>query len=114
MRSSSVRLLAFLSVPAGLAAFIQVASAQQPIELSPITVQGATLAAPPRRPGPASDGTSTPPVATDTTGGDTIAGMPAYTIGNAVSVVTGEELRAQQVRTAAEALRSLPGVAVGR
>ena len=43
-----------------------------------------------------------------------VAGVPAYTIGNAMSVVTGEELRAQQVRHAAEALRSLPGVAVSR
>ena len=48
------------------------------------------------------------------TTGDTVGGAPAYTIGNAVSVVTGEELRAQQVRNAAEALRSLPGVAVSR
>ena len=44
----------------------------------------------------------------------TIGGVPAYTVGNAVTVVTGEELRAQQVRHAAEALRSLPGVAVSR
>ena len=56
-----------------------------------------------------------PPAPTEGgTSGDTIGGAPAYTIGNAVSVVTGEELRAQQVRNAAEALRSLPGVAVGR
>jgi vitamin B12 transporter len=43
-----------------------------------------------------------------------IAGVPGYTVGNAVTVVTGEELRAQQVRHAAEALRSLPGVSVNR
>ena len=36
------------------------------------------------------------------------AAFPAYTIGNAVSVVTGEELRAQQVRNAAEACAACP------
>ena len=40
--------------------------------------------------------------------------IPADTVGSAVTVVTGEELRAQQVRTAVDALRSLPGVAVSR
>jgi vitamin B12 transporter len=42
------------------------------------------------------------------------AGTPLYKVGTAVTVVTGAELRAQQVRHAADALRSLPGVSVGR
>lgn len=41
-------------------------------------------------------------------------GVSSDTLGTAVSVVTGEELRAQQVRHAAEALRSLPGVSVSQ
>jgi vitamin B12 transporter len=116
MRSSSVRLLVCLSPVAGLATLSPAALAQQPIELPAITVQGATLAAPPRRPAtaPEADGAPAPAPAAPATAQDTIAGMPAYTIGNAVSVVTGAELRASQVRTAAEALRGLPGVAVGR
>jgi vitamin B12 transporter len=42
------------------------------------------------------------------------SGVPLEKIGSAVTVVTGEQLRAQQVRNAADALRSLPGVAVSR
>ncbi len=116
MRSSSVRLVALLSASSSFTGLASVALAQQPTELPGITVQGATLAAPrPRQPSsPASEGGAAPAAAVDAAASDTIAGAPAYTIGNAVSVVTGEELRAQQVRTAAEALRSLPGVAVGR
>lgn len=39
-------------------------------------------------------------------------GVASDTLGTAVSVVTGAELKAQQVRHAADALRSLPGVSV--
>lgn len=46
--------------------------------------------------------------------GPSADGYGADTVGTAVSVVTGEELRRQQVRNAAEALRSLPGVSVSR
>jgi vitamin B12 transporter len=115
MRSSSVRFLVLLASSVGLTALAS-AAVGQPTELPGITVQGATLAAPPRRPlaTPASEGAEAPASAAETTAADTIAGMPAYTIGNAVSVITGEELRRSQVRTAAEALRGLPSVAVGR
>lgn len=41
-------------------------------------------------------------------------GEPIARIGSAVTIITGQELRARQVRTAADALRSLPGVAVNR
>ena len=73
----------------------------QPIELPGIVIEGATLEAPPSR-------ASTPGTAEDEVGG-----IPAREIGSAVTVVTGEQLRAQQIRHAADALRSLPGVAVG-
>lgn len=45
---------------------------------------------------------------------DTVAGTPRDQVGSAVTVVTGDQLRAQQVRHAADALRSLPGVSVNR
>ena len=101
-----------------------VSHAQQPTALPGIVVQGATLEAPrPRRttpapaagepgtpaPGPAAAGDGAPP-----DGEGSVAGVPAYTVGSAVTVVTGEEIRRQQIRHAGEALRSLPGVAVGR
>ena len=41
---------------------------------------------------------------------DDLGGVPLDKIGSAVTVVTGEQLRAQQIRHAGDALRSLPGV----
>jgi len=104
MRSSSVRLLAYLSPIAGLTFLASTALAQQPVELAPITVQGATLGAP-------QAATEGPSAQTTSDGGD---GVPAYAIGNAVTVITGEELRAQQLRQVGDALRSLPGISVSR
>ncbi len=46
--------------------------------------------------------------------GGTAGGVPTDRLGTSVSVVTGEELRARQIRDAADALRSLPGVSVSR
>ena len=43
-----------------------------------------------------------------------VAGIPLEKVGSSVSVVTAEQLKSQQVRTAAEALRSLPGVSVSQ
>ncbi len=43
---------------------------------------------------------------------DDVSGVEARKIGTPVSVVTGEELKARQIRNAADALRSLPGVSV--
>ncbi len=107
MRSWSVRLLVYLSPVAGLACLNSAALAQQPIELAPITVQGATLAA------PRAAAASTPAAegAGDSGGAD---GVPAYAIGNAVTVITGEELRASHVGQVGDALRSLPGISVSR
>jgi vitamin B12 transporter len=45
---------------------------------------------------------------------DTLEGTPIERVGSAVTVVTGKQLEAQEIRTAAEALRSLPGVHVNR
>jgi vitamin B12 transporter len=77
-------------------------------QLPAITVQGATLEAPRAAPG---KGSPAEPAAQGTKEGD---GVPLEKIGSAVTVVTGEQLRAQQIRNAADALRSLPGVAVSR
>lgn len=43
-----------------------------------------------------------------------VTGILADKLGTSVSVVTGAELKARQVRTAADALRSLPGVSVSQ
>ena len=43
-----------------------------------------------------------------------IAGISSEKLGTSVSVVTGEQLRAQQIRNGGDAIRSLPGVAVSR
>jgi vitamin B12 transporter len=91
--------------------------AQQPTELPPIVVQGATLAPPPPRPpqAPAQQTIPSAPAATEVpASSESVGGAPLYTIGNAISIVTGEQLREQQVRNGAEALRGLPGVEVSR
>lgn len=48
--------------------------------------------------------------------GATLSGEPTdpATIGSATTVITGEELERRQIRNAAEALRTVPGVAVNR
>jgi vitamin B12 transporter len=48
----------------------------------------------------------------DVSGGS--GGIEADKLGSAVSVLTGAELKARQIRNAAEALRSLPGVEVNK
>ena len=89
-------------------------AAQQPIALPGITIEGATLdkGRPPPQPGGVP---SQPPVAAaQATADETVLGVPAATVGNAVTIVSAEDLRRQQIRNAADALRSLPGVAVSR
>src|SRR6185436_7777309 len=79
-------------------------------QLPGVYVQGATLET--RRPSSgkgASSETAPPPEAANDAGG-----VPLEQIGTAVTVVTGAQLQAQQIRHAADALRSLPGVAVSR
>jgi vitamin B12 transporter len=112
MRSSSICVVVLLPAVAGLVCLGPAALAQ-PTELPGITVQGATLAPPRARAttggGPAAGAVEAPAETVESSGGE-----PAYTIGNAVTVITGEELRRQQVRQVADALRSLPGVSVSR
>ena len=69
--------------------------------LQGIVVEGATLASPPAGQQPHSAAVHS-------------VGVEAEKLGTAVTVVTGEELRRQQIRHAADALRNLPGVAVSR
>ena len=117
MRSSSLKSYQLAAGLTALPLLSLPALAQQPTALPAITVQGATLEAPPAKvpvPAPAQTPQQAPAQSDGGTSGDAVAGAPAYTIGNAISVVTGDELRAQQVRNAVEALRSLPGVAVSR
>lgn len=117
------------------------ASAQTPIPLPGIVVEGATLAKPPARPTkpaaaapqPAEAPAATPAPVTASGGGTqgqadapaptdqgsagqgtTGRGYAAETVGSSVTVVTGEQLANAQVRHAADALRSLPGVSVSR
>jgi vitamin B12 transporter len=54
--------------------------------------------------------------ATDSTGAAdaSVSGLAAEKVGSAVSVVTGQDIQRQQIRTAADALRSLPGVNVSQ
>ncbi len=52
------------------------------------------------------------PVPSDSAGTVNVSGVETRKIATPVSVVTGAELRARQIRNAADALRSLPGVAV--
>jgi vitamin B12 transporter len=108
MRSSSVNFSLL-----GLAALIALPTngAAQTIQLPGISVEGATLEARPiARPAPPPGATDTgPPSAT----GDQ-SGIPREKIGTAVTVITAEDLRAQQVRYVADALRGLPGVSVNR
>lgn len=103
--------------------------AQQATELPGIIIEGATLAQPRRAPRPttAEPATVSAPIATAPTvapppasagvfpaDGAPVEGVPATELGTAVTVVTGEQLRAQQITHAADALRGLPGVMVTR
>lgn len=95
----------------------------QEVRLPGITVEGATLSRPaaPRasRPAPAPSA-STPAVEpaeampAEMAGDGDDVGVPAAEIGSSVTVVTGQELRDRQIRNAADALQSLPGVHVSR
>src|SRR5262249_23471341 len=114
-RASAARLLLALPMIAGPATL---ATAQTPEVLPGIMVQGATLDAAPKKARPsqaaaaptqgaaAAAGPSGEGSAADT-GGDAV-GIPAEQTGTALTVVTGEQLRAQQIRHAGDALRSLP------
>lgn len=75
----------------------------------------ATATEPPSAPQPASDATAASAIdAPDAQGSPSVSGIAAEKLGTAVTVVTGEQLRAQQVRNGGDALRALPGVAVSK
>jgi vitamin B12 transporter len=82
-----------------------------------VVVEGATLStsrvrrSPPAVSAPAQDGGTVEVSDQGDSDGD---GVAAEKIGSAVSVITGEELQRRQVRNAADALRSMPGVYVSR
>ncbi len=87
--------------------------AQSPVSLPPISVQGATLDVKPS--GPAA--TASEPAAPDAPASapkETVDGVPIEKVGSSVSVVTRADIERQQIRNAAEALRSLPGVSVSQ
>jgi vitamin B12 transporter len=108
---------------AALALGLLPAAALAQTELPPLTVQGATLEAPPKGKAksagvPAAkkakaDAKEAVAKETDATEGEA-EGVPAASVGNSVTVITRKDLERLQVRQVADALRSLPGVAVGR
>ncbi len=85
-----------------------------------IVVEGATLERRSRPPRPTADAApstavsgETGPAAADGQGGDG-GGIPIDQVGSAVTVITGDDLRRQQIRYVADALRGQPGVSVTR
>lgn len=115
MRALSVQWAAVAAAGlCSLACLPERAAAQQPTELPAITVQGATLEARPTSRVSAQPSAGQPADSAAAELGGDAGGVPLDKIGSAVTVVTGAQLQAQQVRHAGDALRSLPGVAVGR
>lgn len=89
------------------------------IQLPGVVVSGGTLSGQTEKQSPQPGGPrqqSAPgnesELADATDSGNETVGIPTGKIGSAVSVVTNAELRARQVRHAADAIRSLPGVHV--
>jgi vitamin B12 transporter len=106
---------------AGMLAVAAPASAQETTELPAIVVEGATLESP--KAVKKATSPSSQPVQGGTTGTDLVGtgkaadsqateGVPIEQVGAAVSVVTRQDLENRQIRYAADALRSLPGVEV--
>ncbi len=94
----------------GSTAIVAPAAAQTP--LPGVVVEGATLAKPSARQRAADQ--EAPPQPQEAAQGGDEAGVEAEKLGAAVTVITGEELRRRQIRDAADALRSMPGVYVSR
>lgn len=123
MRASAQRTALLFSSSAICALIALPAAAQETEELPPLVVEGATIDKPKTKiskpkagaPQDISAGvvdTGVSPQEAGTT--ETATGVPIDQVGTAVTVVTGAQLKAQQVRTVADALRSLPGVSVSR
>lgn len=125
--STTCALLVFVSAAlpiSAIPAFAQ--NAQSVTELPEVVVEGATLAAPAAKPKKAtaasseSDGQAAPQ-SDEAVGADeaqtaaaTAGGVPVSEVGSAVTVITSAQLKARQIRYAADALRSVPGVSVGQ
>ena len=97
----------------GLCSFLLPSAGVAQTQLPGLYVQGATLEASRPSSGKGAAGSTAAPEAAKDSGGDA-GGVPLEQIGSAVTVITGAQLQAQQIRHAADALRSLPGVAVSR
>jgi vitamin B12 transporter len=111
MRSSSSS-LAVLFSSLGLILLPSTGSAQQPTALPGVYVESATIAARPvQPPAPAAD---QPAKGQQVDLADTPAGMPLDKVGSSVTVVTGQDLQRQQIESAQDALRGLPGVTVSQ
>src|SRR5690606_8519628 len=136
--ASLTRLLSSIALASPLTMALPAPAAAQQ-ELPGIVVEGATLEVPPPAPRPRPAAASTPAAAPSSSSAeapatapgaevvddaeaaataaatsDRVAGIPRAQLGTAVTVITGEDLQRQQVRHAADALRSLPGVSVSR
>ncbi len=109
MRSSTSLAVAVLSA---LTALLPPTASLAQIQLPGIYVQSPTISVQPVRP-PVDAAPATAEQA-QTEFVDSAAGIPLDRVGSAVSVVTAKDLERQQVRSAHEALRSLPGVSVSQ
>lgn len=113
---------AFFSLGCAAAQAQEIADAS---ELPPLVVEGATVDKPkvtvqktptvsPAVPGPSNTSEAAALVSEAGPGDGMVTGVASNKVGSAVTIVTGAQLRAQQIKHAADALRSLPGVAVSR
>jgi vitamin B12 transporter len=109
-----------VAAPAALLLPPMAVSAQE-LELPAVYVEGATLEAEPAKKktkgSAVRQGQPTAPAAGGAGEGESGGvgeGVPLDEIGSAVTVITGKQLQEQQIRHAADALRSLPGVSVSQ
>jgi vitamin B12 transporter len=115
MRLSTKRLPTHIvALAMGLCVFLPPCAGFAQTQLPGIYVQGATLEAPRPASGKGGPGETAPASEGAKVGVGDADGVPLDQIGSAVTVITGAQLAAQQVRHAADALRSLPGVSVSR
>ncbi|MGE3065593.1 MAG: TonB-dependent receptor plug domain-containing protein [Hyphomicrobiaceae bacterium] len=97
MRLLSLSTVSFAALAAVAGATLAASDAAAQTALEGIVVQGASLDAWPAG-----------------AGGPGTEGLPIEAVGSSVSVVTAADIERQQIRTAADALRSLPGVSISQ
>ena len=101
-----------LSAAALLVAADHACAQQPPVALPGLRVQGATLERPASAPrSPAASASDLPSAEPPD---EPVQGVTVEKIGTSVSVVTRADIERQQIRNAADALRSLPGVSVSQ